>query len=129
MRLFRGLVKNSVDLDNKSCHDDHWSEREPKKPKAVSVIFERHDEKTGYQCNDPDDHPLVILFAEREFIHSCRYRSIKFFERHSQVFVDGKVSAEHRHQYADHQKYPHQHQKLLLVVQDPQVCYFLLRIV
>ena len=71
MTLLGRLVQDGVDLNDESNHHNDRSKRKSQKAEAVPFIFECHDEKSGDERYDADDHPLIVLFAEGKFIHNC----------------------------------------------------------
>lgn len=69
MNLFSRSVQNGVDLDNEPSHHNKGAEGKAEKSKTMRSGIKRHDGESGDERENSNDHPLVIFFSEREFIH------------------------------------------------------------
>lgn len=65
-------MENGKYLNDESGHDNDRAEGNAKKSKAMLFLVKRHNCKTHDQGYNPDDHPLIVLFAERKFIHNYK---------------------------------------------------------
>lgn len=70
--LFCRTVKDGEDLDDKAGHHNQRAQGYAEKSKAVLLPVKCHDGESRHQGHDADDHPLIVLFAKRKFIHNYK---------------------------------------------------------
>jgi hypothetical protein len=74
---FGRCMQDCPDFNDKSGHHHDRSERETQETKAMLFAVYRHDDESDDQHNQSDDHQLIVLFSEGEFMFHdmyCQYK-------------------------------------------------------